>query len=251
MKEKSLSTYFKLAQEYYDGQVHRYHDEALGFYMACAAQAQGPILEPMCGSGRFFIPLVQAGYDIEGFDASHYMLAALRARCPQPLVWHQFIQDFQSLKRYALIFIPYGSWGLLAPCDADKSLKKMYNHLAPGGRFIVDIETIASVPTGLNQWHRDVCKRPADGSYVVLNSYLAYNSTTHYFNARCRYESIIDGGVDSIETEDFQQYLYEFDEFEKVAQQAGFTIINKYQDYQKTVAKDVRAPLLIYECIKE
>jgi len=34
----------------------------------------GPILEPAVGNGRIFVPLLEAGFRIEGFDASDEML---------------------------------------------------------------------------------------------------------------------------------------------------------------------------------
>ena len=54
--------------------------QALSFYMHHAQQSNGPILEPMCGSGRFLIPMLQAGLDAEGFDASPSMLDAFKQK---------------------------------------------------------------------------------------------------------------------------------------------------------------------------
>ena len=44
--------------------------DAYDFYLSYAKEANGPILEPMCGTGRFLLPLLAAGFKIEGFDAS-------------------------------------------------------------------------------------------------------------------------------------------------------------------------------------
>jgi len=112
------SSYKKLCTQYYDLESHKDHAEALAFYLAQAELAQGPILEPMCGTGRFLIPLLEAGYSIEGFDASADMLAALYQKyacisTKKPPVWQQCIHEFSTEKRYKLIFIPYGSWGLI------------------------------------------------------------------------------------------------------------------------------------------
>ena len=38
------------------------------------------ILEPMCGSGRFIIPFLEEGFNIEGFDISDDMLNSCRER---------------------------------------------------------------------------------------------------------------------------------------------------------------------------
>ena len=47
------------------------------------ARAHGPVLEVMCGSGRFLVPLAAAGIDIDGIDASEDMLAACARKCAE------------------------------------------------------------------------------------------------------------------------------------------------------------------------
>lgn len=247
---KELSTYLKLCTQYYELENHPYDAQALAFYMQYAKQAQGPILEPMCGTGRFLIPMLQAGYEIEGFDASPFMLEALHEKAPQARAWLEFVQDFSSNKKYNLIFVPYGSWGLIIDKQqALAGLQAMYHHLVPGGKFIADIDTMFSVPTSLGIWHRALNKR-ADGSYIALNTCSNFNQNTQVFNTACRYESIRNSEIELIENEDFQQYLYGFDEFDQLLRQAGFTNIIKYQDYDRNRATNAQAPLLIYECTK-
>src|SRR3990167_7683979 len=99
MSQQELTTYLKLCTEYYDLEHHRYDAQAQNFYSSYAQKINGLTLEPMCGTGRFLLPLLETGLAIEGFDASPYMLAALREKYaklssnPAP-VWQQFLQDF-------------------------------------------------------------------------------------------------------------------------------------------------------------
>lgn len=254
MNRPPLTTYLKLCTEFYDLEHHQ-DAQDVAFYMDYACQAHGPILEPMCGTGRFLIQMLQAGFDIEGFDASPHMLNALEQKYKaitnkKPPVWQQFVQDFSSDKRYKLIFVPYGSWGLMTSLEDSKhSLAAMYHHLLPGGKFIVEIETVASVPQPCGIWRRGVHKR-ADGSLVAINTLTSYDPTTQIFRSICRYESIVQGAVVATETEDFLQYLHRFVEMDDLLANAGFTSIQKYQDYKKTPATDPNAPLIIYECTK-
>ncbi len=245
-----LTTYRTLCTEYYDLEPHPYHHQALEFYLYQAQHAHGNILEPMCGTGRFLIPLAQAGFDIEGFDASPEMLSALKHKYPQAHAWQEFVQDFKSDKLYSLIFVPYGSWGLITDLEeSKKGLANMFRQLAPGGKFIVEIEPVASAPKTLSTWHSAMSTRK-DGSLIKLNTYPIYNPETQIFASACRYESIVHNAIQQTETENFKQYLYRFDEFEQYLCAAGFTDIKKYQDYKKTTAVDKEAPLLIYECTK-
>jgi len=247
---KQLENYLSLCAEYYDLQPHRDETAAMPFYMRYALQAQGLVLEPMCGTGRFLIPMLQAGIAIEGFDASPSMLALLHKKHKNAPVSQCFAQDFAADKKYALIFIPYGSWGLIINrVDARTALQTLYESLETGGTFLVEIETVASVPKSLNIWHRSIRKR-ADGSYIALNTVPSYNIETQVFTALCRYESLVQGTIVATEEEIFKMYLYNFDEMDALLKEVGFTQIKKFQDFAGTVAHDVRAPLLIYECKK-
>lgn len=251
-------TYQKLCTEFYDLEPHKDGALALKFYLHAAQHAHGAILEPMCGTGRFLIPLLQAGYHIKGFDASKPMLDALKKKYaqlttqPAP-VWQQYVQDFTKTtstgEQYSLIFIPYGSWGLITDlAAAHTGLQNLHEHLGPEGKIFIEIETIHSVPTDLNTWHRGVHTRK-DGSFIALNTKPTYNATTQRFQATCHYESIIGNKITETETEDFQMHLYRFEEFNTMLRAVGFRQITTYQDYQRTPALP-HAPLLIYECKK-
>lgn len=247
---KELSTYLKLCTQYYDLEKHPYDAQALAFYMQQAKKAEGAILEPMCGTGRFLIPILEAGFDIEGFDASPFMLEALHEKAPHARAWLSFAQDFQAQKTYNLIFIPYGSWGLIVDKQqAYAALIALYESLQTGGKLFVDIDTIFSTPSWQGSWHRALNKR-SDGSYIALNTCANYDEATQIFSCKCIYESIRDEKVELVEHENFEQYLYRFDEFDAILQSVGFSEIKKYQDYEYTIATNFQSPLLIYECTK-
>ena len=50
----------------------------LDFYVALAREANGPVLDIACGTGRILLPCLQAGVDIEGLDLFEPMLRTLR-----------------------------------------------------------------------------------------------------------------------------------------------------------------------------
>ncbi len=250
-----MKTYQKLCTEFYDLEPHRDGAASMIFYIDQARQANGLILEPMCGTGRFLIPMLQEGLAIEGFDASPYMLDALKQKWARlsstpPPVWQQLVQDFSSSKKYTLIFVPYGSWGLITDVEASKQcLQNMYEHLAVGGKLIIETETIASVPQPCEIWRRGVHRR-ADGSKIAVNTFATYEPATQLFKSICRYESIGDIGIEEVETEDFWMYLYRFHEMDELLREVGFTDIKKYQDYALTPATDENAHILVYECTR-
>jgi hypothetical protein len=250
-----LSSYRALCTEFYDLELERDEAAAADFYLDLGKAARGPILEPMCGTGRFLIPMLQAGLDAEGFDASPHMLTALQKKCAgfgiaHPPVWQQFVQDFASSKRYKLIFVPFGSWGLITDrSEAKKCLELMYLHLAPGGKLVLEVETVASLPEQLGVECRGSHARP-DGSRVRLSTISSYDTRSQIFHALCRYESIRAGVVEAVENEEFLQYLYHFDELDQPLRDVGFNSISKLCDYAGTSAIDPQNKNLIYQCTR-
>lgn len=250
-----LTTYNKLCTEFYDLDKPTEHSEEFLFFMHYAQQAHGPILEPMCGTGRFLIPMLQAGLDIEGFDASSHMLETLKQKyktvSPLPAhVWQEFMQDFKSSKLYNLIFIPFGSWGLITDrTDAQRGLESLYRCLAPNGKLLLEIDTITSLTPPIGGWRHGTHTR-LDGSHIALSALTSYDPETQIYRALCRYKSIVEGVTIEVEEEDFRQYLYNFEEMDAHLKNVGFTVITKYQDFRKTIAINRDTPRLVYECIK-
>lgn len=77
-----LGYYNKLSSEVYD--IDKYVGLSFGdveFYRDRLADCQGDILEPGVGTGRILIPLLEAGYHVEGFDVSDEMLELCRRNC--------------------------------------------------------------------------------------------------------------------------------------------------------------------------
>jgi len=253
MKTPELKTYAELCTEFYDLEQHYNGVQALTFYLEKAQNARGPILEPMCGSGRFLIPILQKNLDAEGFDASPAMLDAFRKKylhfsIQKPPIWQEFVENFNNNKKYNLIFIPYGSWGLVVTKKAAcKGLATLARHLASEGRCILEIETVSSVPQPCGIWRRGVNTRH-NGSHIALNTLTSYHEETQLFKAFCRYESIVSGQIESVEEEIFEQYLYRENELDALLLTAGFTHFIKYPAYDPTKPVTSDTPIIVYEC---
>ena len=80
---KESVPYRALCTEYYELDKPSAPKDALECYLHYAKEANGPILEPMCGTGRFLIPLLEHGYAVTGFDYSPYMLDVCRRKCEE------------------------------------------------------------------------------------------------------------------------------------------------------------------------
>ncbi len=140
-----MSQYGKLSTEFYDLDKPCPPQGAFRYYLDYAEKAGGPILEPMCGSGRFLIPLMARGIEVVGVDASPDMLSACRRKAElagvQPALYQQYLHHLKLPDTYPLIIIPAGSFCLLTdPTIIRKSLDHLYTHLASGGLLIIEIE---------------------------------------------------------------------------------------------------------------
>ena len=58
------------------------HDFSYGsdFYLGLAKEADGPVLDIGCGTGRILLPCLQAGVDVDGLDLFEPMLSRLRQK---------------------------------------------------------------------------------------------------------------------------------------------------------------------------
>lgn len=120
------------------------------FYLREALAAGGPVLEAACGTGRILLPTLAAGADVDGFDGSPAMLRRLRERAPAVLgdrageiedrVWEADLRRFSRDRRYALITCPFRAFlHLLTMDDQLAALARFREHLAPGGRLLLNV----------------------------------------------------------------------------------------------------------------
>jgi SAM-dependent methyltransferase len=127
----------------YDSESARFQAEAertLRFYLDLCLQANGPALELGCGTGRFTLPLAQAGIAITGLDIAPAMLARARAKAPRLSIrWVEAdARTFELAERFGLIFESGETFRHLHDrADHEAILARVRAHLRPGGRFVV------------------------------------------------------------------------------------------------------------------
>lgn len=124
----------------YDQESGAYDPEG-SILLSLANQGPGPVLELGCGTGRVTIPLALQGLEMTGLDVLPRMLDRAKQKSEGlPIRWVcQDVRDFQLDGQYSLIFT-YGVilQHLLTRADQEAMLSQVGQHLAPGGRFVVD-----------------------------------------------------------------------------------------------------------------
>lgn len=251
-KEQQMQTYLSLCTEFYDIDKPLAPERELAFYMDYAKNANGGVLEPMCGTGRFLIPMLEAGIEIEGFDASVFMLDVLYKKCAAknlvPKVWRQFLEDLNLQKCYGLIFIPSGSFGLITNLDEVRlCLKKILDHLRAGGTFVFEVETLKT-PLAEMRTGKVSVTRP-DGKKITLET-LSQLLTSNVVSSTFQYQLLEGETILKTETEEFKVRLYDPNELEELIKNTGFTHVKRikaFDNNQKASDEDI---VMVIECRK-
>ncbi|HEU4404784.1 MAG TPA: class I SAM-dependent methyltransferase [Polyangiaceae bacterium] len=168
---------------------HAYRDRGddVAFYVALARRTGGPVLEYGVGSGRIALPVARAGLRVDGVDASGPMLAALGARLEgEPAEVRRRVRayegDMRSLslgRRYALVVCGFNTFlHLYERADAERFLARVRRHLAPGGRFALDVSVPhpADLARDPDRAHRTPrFRHPSAGRVVRYAEYFDYD----------------------------------------------------------------------------
>jgi hypothetical protein len=248
-----VNSYKKLCTEFYDIDKPHAPTDALEFYLGYAQKAKGSILEPMCGSGRFLLPLLEHGFPIDGVDASANMLQACREagqrRGLAPVLYEQFMDQLELPKRYHFVMIPGGSFCLLTEAaQAEESLRRLHALMVPGATLILEIVRLMAEPPQSGSWGGRWVERP-DGAKIVISGLSQYNAAERVSHSLHRYELIKDGRLLETEWEELDLRYYEAGEVCSLLQAAGFASIQYYQAYGRGVPDDSDESL-VFECVR-
>jgi SAM-dependent methyltransferase len=116
-------------------------DGDVEFFLRQARRTGGPVLELAVGTGRVAEPLAREGFEVVGLDLSPHMLAMARSKAiPGLTLVRGDMTRFDLGRKFRLILVPFRSFHhLLTPREQRNCLECVRRHLAPGGRFIVDL----------------------------------------------------------------------------------------------------------------
>lgn len=252
-KMKKFNTYQKLCTEVYELSKPQVPEDAYPFYRSYALEAQGSILEPMCGTGRFLLPLAAEGFEIHGFDASDSMLERLHVKASgkklKPNVWQSFIEDLNQSKRYSLIFIPSGSFSLITEeAEILTALKIIYEHLEDKGLFVFEVETQNAVPKELGLW-RGSSWLKEDGTSIILS--LLANLKQDVCHSIGKYELIQGHSVIHTEIEEYKIRIYSEPDFLlNQLKETGFREVRLVKAFDRQSKPHPTDESYVFECRK-
>lgn len=248
-----LTTYLGLCTEFWDFDKPTPSAEEYKFFRKYVAQSSGPILEPMCGTGRYIIPFLEEGFKVEGFDASPFMFEAMRKKCAEknlsPHIWEQYLELVPETKKYKLIFIPDTSFcHFVTRPDIKKALQKIYSLLLPGGIFVFNLQTIYERLEHIGVWTGKVFRKTDTTSIVENRLILPIENSV--VPVMLRYELVENGLLVRTEMEYYRIKLFHPTEIDDLLKEVGFTKVKKIKAYQHGRTAGPHDDIIVYECTK-
>jgi SAM-dependent methyltransferase len=155
LADRNPNAYYqsKLGVAFYDLFTREAHDNGpvkvdLDFYLECAREFGGPVLELATGTGRVLLHLARSGFEVAGIDASDRMLAIARAKASSESAetksrvrFHRKdMASFQLDEFFRLAIVPFRAFQhLVRPEMQRAALRCVYRSLVAGGHFVVDV----------------------------------------------------------------------------------------------------------------
>jgi SAM-dependent methyltransferase len=210
----------------------------VAFYRALARDAEGPVLELGCGTGRALLPIAGDGIACVGLDASPEMLGALRAKQPPPnlrLVCAP-MQRFDLGERFGLIFSAFRAFQHLDTVeDQLATLSCVRRHLEPGGLLAFDVfharlERIAR----LEEPEFEELRFPCAGEEVVRYTSIRRDLGRQVQRVRFRFERRCGGEVVGNDFAELDMRWFHRFEIEHLVARAGFELVALYGDFDRS-----------------
>lgn len=240
--------YGSLCTEMYEILHEKAPQDELDYYLSYAEKGK-KILEALCGSGRFLVPFIEHGFDICGMDLSGEMLDKLKMKAPDAKVVQADILEYSPNEQFDYIFISSGSVSLFTDISSCKKiLEKLKGMLAPKGKLVFAVETVADRCPDDSDYKVSVSVKTKEGLTLVLKSRNYYDEQTQTQFSPGIYELYDKARLLRSESMDFQTHLYKFGEMEQYLTEIGFTEIKTYSSFSKNIAIDDKCEMFLLEC---
>jgi SAM-dependent methyltransferase len=138
---------FDAMAKWYDFDYERRVRQDLPFYLACAREGGGPVLELGVGTGRVAAFLARHGFHVTGVELSREMLVraeARKARLGEAATRLRFVPgDMSRLRvrgKFGTVLVPFRAFNHLYSVERQlAALRGMRRRLAAGGIVVIDL----------------------------------------------------------------------------------------------------------------
>ena len=192
---------------------------------------------------------MERGFDICGIDLSCEMLEKLKQKAPDAKIVQADILEYSSSEKYDYIFISSGSVSLFTDMNlCKKILAKLKEMLAPAGKFVFAVDTVADRCENDSDYKTAVSVKTEQGFDLLLRSKNYYDEETQTQFSPSIYELYNEATLLQSEPMDFQLHLYRFGEMEAYLEELGFKAVTTYSSFQKEIATGNQNEMFLYEC---
>lgn len=220
------------------------------YYLDAVSRSGGPVLDVGCGTGRVMVPLLAAGFEVDGCDQSSDMVAVCRdnaaAAGHDPRLLVQALHEIDLGRRYRTIVV-VGAFGLGSTRPRDvEALRRLRAHLEPGGTLLLDLEvpwsdsdswtcwTAAGRQTLPAPWPDEPRRRlaPTGALYTLANRIVACDPIGQHLTYEMRIERWRDGELEAQEQRRLDVMLYVPAELHLMLEAAGFVDIEVHGEHE-------------------
>lgn len=204
----------------------------------------GPAIEFAIGTGRVAIPLSEAGVQVTGIELSHAMISRLREKVGEdriPVVQGDMTEAAAG-DNFSLAFLVFNTIAnLLTQDDQVRCFQNAARHLAPGGRFVIElwVPQLRSLPPG----HGGTVEVSQPG-YLLVDTYdVLYQ---HVVSHHVRFGPELSDGRDARIGRTPHRYIWP-SELDLMARLAGFELESRWADWdQSEFTAESRSHVSVY-----
>ena len=239
--------------DWYDVYVPATFD--IPFFVSEARQCAGEVLELMSGTGRVSIPLLEAGVRLTCVDLSAEMNAILRQKLAErglkADVYQMDVCQLELSKQFGMVIIPFHSFAhIVSSADQRRALERIRRQLQPGGTFICTLGNPRLRGQAVDGRLRLFRKYDlADGQGMLLMWILEnFNPEDEHVVETLEFFEEYDakGGLKSKRMLELKFRLTSKEEFEELAEAAGFKVTAFYGDYDYATFDKDNSPFMIW-----
>ena len=210
------------------------------------------ILDVGCGTGRHYIPLTQAGYEVTGLDPSENMLDKLRIKLekdniePRIIVKDMREIDFDA-QFDAIICMNSAFLYLLTDDDILKTLKAFQRALNNGGLVIIDIMNFLSL---IGRYREEVVGRQIKDGVVCETAIKHSIEDLPAIWNHDEFGIINDNGKEITYHEQHRLRMVNYNEMKRFLRDAGFRDIKCFGDFNDREEAKTNARRLILVAVR-
>lgn len=246
----SKSTEYADAIELYH--AHRKQEmEDLPFWLSLAYQTGGPVLDLGVGTGIVSIPLVIAGFNIDGLDRDYEMLSFLKRDLPQGMkgrfcFFQGDMTSFHLARAYGLIMLACNTLSTLTLNGMHQVFDLVYRHLRPGGLFAADMpnpSVLDDLPLEGEAELETSFDHPVTGYPVQVNS--AWRRKGKEVLIFWHYDHLFPDGRIERFIQRTKHYIYEWKAYVETLERSGLQVVSLYGDFQRNEYQPAAAHLIL------